>query len=63
MRRNMMSSLFAIGGIALAVMQMMRMRNRNTPWSSMVHRMNHTGQDMLRGVNNMMRMVRRRVRA
>jgi|GEM_PF-4866129 len=62
MRRSMMTSLFAIAGMVLAVMQMVR-KNRTSPWSSMMFRMNHAGQDVLRSVNQMMRTVRRRVKA
>jgi hypothetical protein len=64
MRRNgMMTSLMAIGGITFAVMQMMRMRNRNNSmWTNMVHWANDATGGTMRGMNQVMRTARRRVR-
>lgn len=62
MRRNMMTSIFAIGGITLAIMQMMRARQRNNMWSKMTHWMSDSRHSMMRNANQMMNMVRRRAR-
>jgi hypothetical protein len=63
-----MTSLLTIGGLALAVMQMMRMRSRPTGWrmathwvSRMMNQMTRGSTQMMGGANRMMRTVRRRV--
>lgn len=62
-----MTSLLTLGGIALAVMQMMRMRSRPTGWrmimlwfSQMMNQMTRGSNQMMGGANRMMRTVRRR---
>jgi hypothetical protein len=64
-----MTSLVTIGGIALAIMQMVRMRTRPTGWGRMTHwmsrilnQMTRGTNQMMSGTNGMMRAVRRRVR-
>jgi hypothetical protein len=67
--RTTMTSLVTIGGIALAIMQMMRMRTRPaglgrmTHWMSrMLNQVTRVTNPMMSSTNGMMRAVRRRVR-
>lgn len=62
-----MTSLLTIGGLSLAVMQMMRMRSRPRGWrmitnwfSQMTNQMTRGSNQMMGGANRMMRTVRRR---
>jgi hypothetical protein len=64
-----MTSLVTIGGLALAIMQMVRMRSRQSGWRRITHWMSQMLNQMTRGTNQMMsntngmmRSVRRRVR-
>lgn len=64
-----MTSLVTIGGLALAIMQMMRMRSRQSGWRRLIQWMSQMLNQTTRGTNQMMsntnglmRAVRRRVR-
>lgn len=62
MRRTAMTSLLTLGGLALAVMQMMRMRVRPRGWR-MITRWLSQGMNQMTNRSNMItRMVRRRAR-
>jgi hypothetical protein len=67
--RTGMTSLVTIGGIVLAIMQMMRMRTRPTGMGQITHWMSRMLNQATRatnpiigGTNGMMQAVRRRVR-
>jgi hypothetical protein len=67
--RTTMTSLVTIGGIVLAIMQMMRMRTRQTGRGRMTNLVNQmlnqatrVTNPMMSGTNGMMRAMRRRVR-
>jgi F0F1-type ATP synthase membrane subunit a len=67
--RTTMTSLVTIGGIVLAIMQMMRMRARQTGRGRMTNLVNQmlnqatrVTNPMMSGTNGMMRAMRRRVR-
>ena len=62
MKRSMMTSLMAVGGIALAVFQMMRMRNRRSIWRNMFHSANLPMNDLMRTSAQMIKTFRRKVR-
>lgn len=62
MRRNAITSLVALGGVMLTVMQMTRMRRprgfqRITHWLNMF--MNNNKGNLKQGRNQMMRMLRK----
>jgi hypothetical protein len=54
MRRRPILTSLTIGGIALAVMQVMRMRNRNRGWRNAIGR-------IFNGIGDIMPMLRRRM--
>jgi len=62
MRRSMMASLVAIGGVVIAAMQMGRRRNRRNMWGTMLHSVTHSLNDAVRSSNHMWRSIRRRAR-
>jgi Tfp pilus assembly protein PilV len=64
MRRTMMTSLVTIGGIALALMQVMRMRNnKSSALRNSTQWLNQMMNGLMRETNQMARTVRRRVRS
>lgn len=49
-----MTSLVTIGGLALAIMQMMRMRSRQSGWRRLIQWMSQMFNQTTRGTNQMM---------